>query len=110
MTFILVPASGEDLVINGWNWRPTVALLVRAGILPAGKRAECCSAQGCGGYLSSAEALRAAEHIEGLLAAMKPDERIRFDGAITEKPIDYQKPIVEWDEAETQDRYSVRYD
>ena len=59
MTFILVPASGEDLVINGWNWRPTVALLVRAGILPAGKRAECCSAQGCGGYLSSAEALRA---------------------------------------------------
>ena len=34
MTVILVPEIGEGMVLNWWNWRPTVALMVRANILP----------------------------------------------------------------------------
>lgn len=110
MAVILVPTSGEDLMINWWNWRPTVALLVRAGILPAGEREERCLANACGGELSAAEALRAAEHIEGLVAAMKPGQRILFDGEVTEKPIDYSKPISEWNEADRWNNYSAQYE
>ena len=27
MAFLLVPKSGESLMINAWNWRPTIELL-----------------------------------------------------------------------------------
>lgn len=109
MTVILVPASGEDIVINWWNWRPTVAMLVRAGILPAGEREERCLLNGCGGYLSGSEALQAAEYIDLLIVGMKPGQRVLFDGEVTDKPIDYSKPISDWDEAETWQRYSALY-
>ena len=33
MTFILVPNNGDDVQVNGWNWRPTVELLRAAGQL-----------------------------------------------------------------------------
>jgi len=110
LAVILVPATGEDMMINWWNWRPAVAMLVRAGILPAGEREERCLANGCGGCLSDAEALRAAEYIDGLVCDMKPGQRILFDGEVTEKPIDYGKPISEWNEADTIDNYSAQYD
>ena len=98
------------MTINWWNWRPIVALLVRAGILPAGEREECCLGNGCGGGLSASEALRAAEHIEGRVDAMKPDQRILFDGGVTEKPIDYGKSISELNDADVWNSYSARYE
>lgn len=110
MAVILVPTSGQDMMINWWNWRPTVALLVRAGILPAGERQERCLANGCGGHLSAAEALRAAEHIEGVITALKPGQRMLFDGEHTDKPIDYSKPIADWDEADRWNNYSAEYE
>ena len=110
MAVILVPAAGEDMMINWWNWRPTVAMLVRAGILPAGEREERCLANGCGGCLSASEALRAAEYIESLIADMEPGERVMLDGEITDKPIDYTKSISEWDQADTWNAYSALYD
>lgn len=110
MTVILVPASGEDMTINWWNWRPTVAMLVRAGILPTGEREERCLANGCGGCLSESEALRAAECVESVVAGMKHGQRVLFDGEVTEKPIDYAKPISEWDQEDTWNNYSAQYD
>lgn len=110
MAVILDPVAGEDMMINWWNWRPIVAMLVRAGILPAGEREERCLANGCGGCLSEAEARHAAEFVEVLVAGMKPGQRVFFDGEVTEKPIDYTKPISEWDQADTWDRYSAKYD
>jgi hypothetical protein len=110
LAVVLVPASGEDMMINWWNWRPTVALLVRSGILPAGEREERCLCNFSGGHLSGSEAVRAAEHIESLVATMNEKQRILLDGEVTEKPKNYSKPISEWDEADTWNSYSVRYD
>ena len=88
MSFILVDLADDqhDIQICGWNWRPTVALLVEAGILPPGDRAEDCLAQGCGGYFAKEEATRTAEFLNGLVANMKPGERIMSDGSIRDKP------------------------
>src|SRR5262249_40911440 len=94
-------------MLNWWNWRPLVALLVRSGVLPAGEREERCSFNGCGGHLSSAEALLAADQVGKVIARMKQGERLLLDGTVTSKPKDYTLPISEWDETETQNRYSV---
>jgi hypothetical protein len=104
---ILQPSSGEDLMINWWNWRPIVALLVQTGILPAGEREERCSANGCGGCLSGDEARRAAEFLEKVIADMRPGERLLRDGNTTSRPKDFALPVSEWDDEETQNRYAV---
>src|SRR5262245_36613671 len=105
---LLVSASGDDMMINWWNWRPLVALLVRAGILPDGEREERCLANGCGGGLSADEAARAADHVEALLDTMKPNERILLDGDTTDRPVDYQLSISEMDEEDIWNSYSVK--
>jgi hypothetical protein len=33
MSFILLPNRGEDIKINAWNWRPTIALLRNANLI-----------------------------------------------------------------------------
>jgi len=109
MGFILEPKSGEDLMINGWNWRPTMAIIERAGILPSGERCERCLGNGCGGYFSEQEALLAADHIDTLLGTLNPNDRVLFDGEVTHSPIDFQKPVSEWDESDTKNHYSARY-
>ena len=48
MGFILVPNSGEDIQVSGWDWRPTLELLRHAGLLE-GEAYERMGAQGCGG-------------------------------------------------------------
>jgi hypothetical protein len=103
-------SGGEDLMINAWNWRPTVALLVREGIIPPGEREERCLSSGCGGRLSAAEAFSAAECIDGFLAAMQLGHRLRVDGTVTDRPINRQLPISDWDDREVQERYSIGYD
>jgi hypothetical protein len=106
---ILDPAHGESVTVNWWNWRPTVALLVRSGCLPGGERAERCLANGCGGHLSPAEALRAAEVVDRLVKSMAPQDRLLLDGSVTDEPKDYSRPVSEWDE-ETWDHYSASYE
>jgi hypothetical protein len=110
MTVILVPANGGDVQINWFNWRPTVALLVRKGVLPVGERAERCLANGCGGYLTSQEAEDAAAMLASVLSAIKTGDRVMMDGSINDRPKDYSRPISEWDEAETWDHYSAAYE
>jgi hypothetical protein len=108
LAVILAPASGEDLMLNWWNWRPLVAMLVRAGILPEGEREERCLASFCGGRLSAQEALRAAYYIEALLPTLEPDERVLLDGARTQEPINYHTPISELSHQEIWVSYSVK--
>jgi hypothetical protein len=111
LAVILKPASGgEDLAINWWNWRPAVALLVRAAVVPPGEREDRCLANGAGGHLSEAEACAAAEYMEGLLARMRTTERLMLDGSMTDRPIKWDVPVSEWDQQEINERYSATYD
>ena len=111
MGFILEPNKpGEDLIINGWNWRPTVAQLVREGVIPAGERAERCLANGCGGGLTADEAAATADMLGKLIATLTPRQRIHHDGSITDAPINYEKLISEWTEEDTYDHYSAKYE
>jgi hypothetical protein len=110
MAVILVPIHGEDVQINWWNWRPTVALLVRYRILPDGERADRCLANGCGGYLSEQEAKDAAEAIASLIVTIEPGQSILHDGSVNKRPTDYSRPISDWDEDEWRLAYSAQYD
>ena len=89
MSFILVPQRGSDLCINGWNWRPTLLLISRAGIL-SDEEYERLGANGCGGRVDSKKAAQIATVIEAQLSAMKPGERMRADLSIvpTAQPTD----------------------
>ena len=111
MSFILEPNNvGDNFVINGWNWRPTVALLVREGVIPDGERAERCLANGCGGSLSSDEAKYAAKVLDEFVDKLDVNERILHDGTVTDKKLDYDKPISEWTDEDTYDHYSAKYE
>ena len=33
MSFILVPLNGEQVQVNGWNWRPTLEVLHRENVI-----------------------------------------------------------------------------
>lgn len=109
MAVILQPSRGEDLMLNWWTWRPILAVLVRAGIVPAGEREERCSANGCGGYLSEGEALRAADYVASLVGRMQPGERLLHDGTVTNKP---KEPLVTASELDDnpQRSYSADYE
>lgn len=102
--------ASDFFLINGWNWRPTVALLEREGVIPNGERAERCLANGCGGFLSSYEAIHAADVLDKLVANLDANQRVLHDGSLTDKPIDYDKPISEWTEDDTYNHYSAKYD
>lgn len=111
MGFILEPKNGgEDFVMSGWNWRPTISLLERKGVVPHGERVERCLANGCGGFLSSEEAIRAADALDKVLATLNASQRVLRDGSITDKPIDYQKPVSDWTDDDTNNHYSAKYE
>lgn len=85
MTFILVPKRGDDLQINGWNWRPTLELLLRDGLISE-ELHERMGAQGAGGEADAELAGRIADAIERTLGEMKPGERMQADLTITDRP------------------------
>ena len=109
MGVILRPNQGEDIFVNWFTWRPTVAMLVRTGVLRESKRSELCLASGSGGYLSEDEAMQAAEVLAELLEVMEPGSRILLDGTEVDTPKDYALPISEWDDEELQNHYSADY-
>ena len=110
MGFILEPKHGDAFIINGWNWRPTISLLVREGVIPNGERAERCLGNGCGGTLSKHEALKTDSVIDQVISTMTPDQRVLHDGEITDKPIDYGKSVSDWTDEDTWNHYSVKYE
>ena len=85
MSFILVPNVGSDVVINGWNWRPTLILLNRAGLL-SDEEYERMGANGCGGCADAEKAKQFADVIDAQLKGMKEGERMRADLSVTAAP------------------------
>jgi hypothetical protein len=78
MSFILVPKEGEDLQVNGWNWRPTLQLLFAAGVITEEDH-EVMGCQGCGGKVDQEKAGRIADVVAGKLSGMNPGQRMLAD-------------------------------
>lgn len=85
MSFILVPERGEDIQVNGWNWRPTLLLLLEENVISE-EQYERMGAQGVGGDVDAEMATRIADAIEHWLTMMKQGERIRGDLTVTAEP------------------------
>ncbi len=84
MSFILVPKHGEDIQVNGWNWRPTLELLRREELISLDSY-ERISSQGCGGKVDADLASRIADVIDKKLTGMEPGDRMRSDLTVTAK-------------------------
>jgi hypothetical protein len=85
MSFILVPKHGDDVQINAWNWRPTLELLLKEGLISE-ELHERMGAQGAGGEVGPELADSIAEAIERTLKTMNPDERVLADLTVTDRP------------------------
>jgi hypothetical protein len=85
MSFILTPKCGEDIQVNGWNWRPTILLLHHANLIDE-KQHELMGCNGCGGAVDSVTANRIVEFLNQQLAKMTPGQRLRGDLTITSEP------------------------
>jgi hypothetical protein len=106
MTFILVPLHADpndDLQVNAWNWRPTLELVSRAGLLDD-EAVERASAQGAGGRVTAEQALRIAEFLDRYLGDLTPGQRVRSDGTVTSEPKNYQL------DQEPRELYSATYE
>jgi hypothetical protein len=86
MGVTLRPTEGEAIRCNWWNWRPTVAFLLRRQ-LPYGEAREVAEAtNGDILTLSADEALQAAHLVDEALARMARGERLLLDGSTTFEP------------------------
>src|SRR5262249_2777545 len=85
MSFILVPKHGDDVQVNGWNWRPTLELLWAEGLLTQ-ENFERMGGQGYGGPVDGDLAYRLADAIEAKLMTMKPGDRMLADLTVTDRP------------------------
>jgi hypothetical protein len=111
MTFILVPERGEDVQINAWNWRPTLELLLAAGLISE-EQHERMGAQGAGGSVDAEQAGRIAEVIAAKLSDMKSGERLLADLTITSEPKTkwYITPETKPGDIAVNDAYSASYE
>jgi hypothetical protein len=82
---ILIGANGDDVAVNWWNWRPTVELLVREGVVTRHEGEHLCT-NGVGARLGAADAVRAADVVQGIVDQMRDDGRLRRNGSITRDP------------------------
>ena len=82
MSFILVPVNGEDLVVNAWNWRPTLELLFAAGVITEDDY-EVLGCQGCGAAVSEENARRMADAVFRKLESMNPGQRMLADLSVS---------------------------
>ena len=111
MTFILVPNQGEDIQINGWNWRPTLELLFAAGVITEDDH-ERMGGQGLGGKVDEAKALRIAEVVTRKLLSMNPGERMLADLSVTKDPkqLVVFTPGMNTDDIDSNELYSTTYE
>jgi hypothetical protein len=88
MSWTLETPAGASLGVNAWNWRPTVELLERAGIIDA----ETAGLLGCNidVELSGEQARRIAEFLDTYLAGLPGDGRVMLDGSTTTEPDTYE--------------------
>ena len=95
MSLILVDLAREshDLQCNGWNWRPTVELIRRSGLIDS-DRLERMTCSGIGGQVTAEEARAIALFLgTEILPRLKDDEMIHMDGGVSKQP-QSPRPIV----------------
>ena len=111
MSFILVPMRGDDVQVNAWNWRPTLALLLRESLISQ-ELYERMGAQGAGGEVDAGLAERIAEAIDQRLKEMKPGMRMRADLSVTKRPKSKWiiEPHTRPDDLDANDIYSATYE
>lgn len=90
VSFILIPKSGEDIKINAWNWRPTIALLRAANVITDALY-ERMGANGAGAIVDADLAAQIADFLQRHIQSMNPGDRMRYDLSVTSVP---KKPIV----------------
>ena len=88
MTVILKSPGGDDIQVNGWNWRPTVNLFSNAlGLDEEG--VERLQTNGIGASVSAEQALKIAEFLDSYVQNLPPVSRVRLDGSVTDEPKSY---------------------
>lgn len=85
MGFDLTPAHGDDVRINGWNWRPTLELL-RFNHVISDQKAEEMGWQCCGIQVDAHDAERIAAFLDRYLEHLDPQARVFLDGTTTTEP------------------------
>jgi hypothetical protein len=111
MSFILVPKRGDDVQINAWNWRPTLELLLKEGLISE-ELHDRMGAPCTGGEVDAELADRIAEVIGRTLKVMRPGDRIRADLTVTDQPKNKWviRPETRPEEMDVNDIYSATYE
>ena len=85
MAFVLIPRNGEEVVINAWNWRPTLELLREAKLVDDDLY-DRMGTHGRAAKVDAETACRIADFLDRELLAMKKGDRVRADLTVTDKP------------------------
>jgi len=88
MSWTLETPDGESLDVNAWNWRPTLELLERSGLLDADTTQML-------GYnvaveLTGEQAQRIATFLDTYLATAPAEGRVLLEGSIITEPDTYE--------------------
>jgi hypothetical protein len=84
MAFILIPKNGIDVMVNAWNWRPTLALLRDANLIDDDLY-ERMGTFGREAKVDADAADRIADFLDNRLPVMKEGDRIRADLTVTDE-------------------------
>ena len=111
MSFILVPKEGEDLQVNGWNWRPTLQLLLAAGVITE-EDYEVMGCQGRGAKVDQEKAGRIADVVAGKLRSMNRGQRMLPDLSVSSEPkkLAVFNPNKSTDNIDTIELYSTSFE
>jgi hypothetical protein len=111
MSFILVPNEGEDLQVNGWNWRPTLRLLFATGVIDEEDH-EVLGCHGCGAKVDQEKADRIADVVAGKLSSMNPGQRMLADLSVSSEPkkLTVFSSNMNADDIDTNELYSTTFE
>lgn len=111
MSFILVPNNGDDLQVNAWNWRPTLALLLAVNAISEEEH-YLLGAHGCGGTVDNEKAEQIANAVSKKLKSMNPGERMRadLDIATAQKTLHIFSPDTNANDIDVNELYSATYE
>ena len=82
MSFILEAEDGQRLIINAWNWVPTLQLLWKNQVLTK-DQLDRMRYNGGDGRATAEDCSRIATFLEGYLAQLDPASRVLLEGDMT---------------------------
>ena len=111
MSFILVPAEGEDISVNSWNWRPTLDLLLAANVITQDDH-ERMGAHGCSGKVDAEKASQIADVVEQQLMSMNPGDRMLANLSVSQVPkkLTVFEPNMQPQDIDINELYSTTYE